>query len=205
MRTKVLHETKKKELVEQIWNLFMNKGYEKCTMAVILQYLDISKGEFYHYFQSKEDCAKACAVYYAENCSEEISLVTRHDATPLEKLFGLIKTGSEIAGEKNIQPINSAPNHVFHQMVMAQLVRLLSSLYSKVFIEGNELGEWEVSMPTESAEMFLTLTNFYLDDAIFGWDEEQMVEKTKACLLFLATMLGKDADELYNMFIAYCG
>ncbi len=45
-----------KELILQTaWELFMEKGYENTTVDEIIQLCKISKGGFYHHFNSKDD------------------------------------------------------------------------------------------------------------------------------------------------------
>lgn len=199
MRTREKHEETRQALVQKTWNLFLEKGYEKCTMAVILRYLDISKGEFYHYFRSKEECAKACASYYASQCVKKISESSAKDIPPFKQLGLLFQKGADIASGEELQMMDSATNRVFHQMVMVELVKMLAPVYSEVFERGNQAGEWKIAMPVETAEIFLTLTQFYLDDSLFGWDEEQTSKKVTACLLFLAKILDKKDSEVQQL------
>lgn len=199
MRTKVNFNQQKQMLVSQIWRLFLEKGYEKCTVATILKEIGIPKGSFYHYFASKEECARECALYYTTQCREHMLEADDKTLTVLERFENYIKAGAKLAQESEIQLINSAPNQVFHQIVMAALVKQLAPLYAELFIEGTVSGELKVEMPLETSEMFLTLTNFYLDAQVFEWTEKEMMEKQQACIVFLSRLLGVEKDKLNKL------
>ncbi len=190
MRTMVKHEETRNTLIQKSWRIFLEKGYEKCTMSMILGELSISKGEFYHYFKSKEECARACANYYALQCSKEISQSMNDGDTPIKKLKTLINMGAQVSNNNDVQRINSATNQLFHQMVMTEIVKNIAPLYANVFEEGNEMNEWQIPFPLEMAQIFLTITNFYLDDNLFNWSEEEMESKINACKYFLESLIG---------------
>ena len=47
------HTAKRNEILDAALQLVYSKGYEKMTIQDILDQLQISKGAFYHYFDSK--------------------------------------------------------------------------------------------------------------------------------------------------------
>lgn len=67
-------------------DLFYDKGYEKTTINDIINKLGVSKGAFYHYFESKEDIIETIAVGYTEKMGYVIrDIVQRTDINALEK------------------------------------------------------------------------------------------------------------------------
>jgi AcrR family transcriptional regulator len=48
----------KAQILEVAWGLFLEKGYENTTVDEIINTCNISKGGFYHYFNSKDDLLK---------------------------------------------------------------------------------------------------------------------------------------------------
>lgn len=48
------HDQYRRELLDQCFDLFAEKGYSTITMRQIAKGLDVSTGTLYHYFPSKE-------------------------------------------------------------------------------------------------------------------------------------------------------
>ncbi len=63
MEIKVIHKTQE-NILKQALELFMSKGYDGVTLQDILDKAELSKGAFYHYFKSKEECFEECVKYF---------------------------------------------------------------------------------------------------------------------------------------------
>lgn len=200
MRTKVHFEESKEKLIQATWKIFLEKGYEKTTLAVIIKELGISKGVFYHYFTDKEDCAKACAAFYAKQCVDQLRLADQKEISAIDRLCDVITGGVNAARENNLDEINCEQNLIFHKMFMVALIKQLTPLYEEIFSYGNETKEFQVAYPKETAEMFLTLAQFYMDDQFFGWDgaEEEMMKKANALDTNLCRCLGIEGDSIFR-------
>lgn len=194
MRTKKDFQDKRQELASSIWNIFLEKGYENTTLSVIIKGLGISKGVFYHYFDSKESCAMFCASLYADRCVSNIKRKLNYQLEPKEQLMQLIQFGREMSEEGETQNINSAVNMTFHKMLMVELVKKLAPLYAENFEKGNETGDYSVKNPLETAEALLTLCQFYLDEDFFMWSKEEMQSKVDAYINILNRCLGVKED-----------
>lgn len=200
MRTNIHHEDKKEELIKNIWQIFLECGYEKTTLSLIIKNLSISKGVFYHYFKNKEDCAKSCAEYYACCCLNKLKLLDNCKNTPLERVILLIKNGASLSSNKDIQKINTEENQIFHKMVMVQIIKKISPLYAQIFEEGKKLNEFKLEYPLETAEMILTVSHFYLDREFFEWNLEcDMNSKIKICESTLCKALGISEEKYYKV------
>ena len=86
-------DNRKREFLLTALDLFSEKGYEKTTIQDIIDRMGVSKGAFYHYFNSKEDVLITVANNYA---AEAIRLIkdisTREDLTAVEKINALIES-----------------------------------------------------------------------------------------------------------------
>jgi AcrR family transcriptional regulator len=88
-----MNKTNEKDKIEKIQEyldvaleLFSSKGYEKTTINDIINKLGVSKGAFYHYFNSKEDIIEAIAVGYSDRIGAIIrSVLKRNDLNAIEK------------------------------------------------------------------------------------------------------------------------
>jgi len=77
----------RKEFLQAALDLFNQKGYEKTTIKDIIEAVGVSKGAFYHYFESKEDIIEAIAREYSNRAIGIIEGVTRReDLNAVEKI-----------------------------------------------------------------------------------------------------------------------
>lgn len=181
-RTNNQYEGKRNELLIRLWEIFIKNGYENTTLSLIIKELGISKGAFYHYFTTKEACADAAVERKVKEWSEGLAEAIQGEEVAEQKFQKLFLASVKLAGEneKSIENINSPANAVFHQKLMAALVKELAPLYAEVIEQGNKEKVFDTEYPLETAQMLLTLTNFYFDQDLFGWPSEEMQIKMLA-------------------------
>lgn len=190
-RSNIHYEEKRDELARKVFDIFMKNGYENTTLSLIVKELKISKGALYHYFTTKEACAEAAVSLYSKDCYEKV-IGQIDDNLPAKvnfkslilSCFALFKDN-----EKSLENINTPSNAIFHQKLMAALVKSLAPLYAKVITQGIREKIFETEYPLETAQMILTLTNFYFDADLFGWEQEEMPSKLAAFESFLINAL----------------
>ncbi len=88
MTTLVNVETKetKKRLLETALNLIWENNYESVGIAQICEQAGVTKGAFYHYFQSKADLVTAAFTEYWQQIRLEMDRVFSSQNTPLERV-----------------------------------------------------------------------------------------------------------------------
>ena len=59
MRVVKEYDERKNEILDASEKLFLEKGYVQCTIKDILKAVDIARGTFYYYFESKEEVLDA--------------------------------------------------------------------------------------------------------------------------------------------------
>ncbi|GFZ33204.1 AcrR family transcriptional regulator [Clostridium zeae] len=193
-RTNKDFNNKRNELLEKIWNIFITNGYEDTTLSYIIQTLNMSKGAFYHYFSSKEECADAAIEMYVTHWVKEIIEQDTKELKSDERLKKVILTGVHIANSNSEQnkKINSSSNAIFHQKLMVNIVKQCTPLYAEIISQGVNEGIFNVRYPVEAAEMILTLSNFYFDIDLFKWSKESMLSKATAFEELLTRVLGAE-------------
>lgn len=195
-RTNKNFVSKQTDLLNQIWNIFLLHGYQDTTLSLIIKELNISKGVFYHYFNSKEQCAEAAVEFYSDMLVDKMikqcHKIGFESQTPTKKLKLIFEQGKLLFTQNSgtLEGINSASNKVFHEMLMVALTKKLTVLYSDIIKEGVEQGEFHTSYPMELAEIFLVLSNFYLDADFFGWQTSDLSNKLNAFRELLSKGLG---------------
>lgn len=68
-------EIRKQEVLECAMRLFATQGYEQTSINQIIAELGISKGAFYHHYESKEDLIEAIAAMYVEEAMTRVRSV----------------------------------------------------------------------------------------------------------------------------------
>ena len=205
-RSNIHYDEKRNELLTKLWDIFMSYGYENTTLSLIIKELGISKGAFYHYFSTKEACADAVVDMYVKACLEKLSPQIEEDVIANIKLKELILSCSTLfrENEKSMENINSPSNAIFHQKLMAAFVKGMAPLYASVISQGVEENIFSTKYPLETAEMILTLSNFFFDVDLFGWDPCEMQTKMFAFeeLLTLTLRAKLDTFEfLHHLYI----
>lgn len=181
-RTNVNFEAKKQDLLTSIWNILLKYGYEEMTISVIMKELSISRGAFYHYFQSKEACVDAAIEEYVNRTVRALeSMDVRGEGAPV-RLKCAIQNGVMLfhGNVEQDRIINQPENAVFHQKLMIAFTKYLSPFYAAIIDDGIKAGEFDTAFPVEVAEMLLTLSNFYLDSQLFHWKPESIAGKIAA-------------------------
>lgn len=202
-RSNIHYEEKRDELARQVFDIFMKNGYENTTLSLIVKELKISKGALYHYFTTKEQCADAAVALCSKDCYGKVSCQIDDNMSAEVNFKSLILSCSALFqdNKKSMENINTSSNTIFHQKLMAALVKSLAPLYAKVIAQGIHEKIFEAEYPLETAQMILTLTNFYFDEDIFGWGPEEMPVKLRAFKGFLTNALKAKSDLfsfLYN-------
>lgn len=202
-RTDKNFASKQNDLLNQIWSIFLVNGYQNTTLSLILKELGISKGVFYHYFDSKEHCAEAAVELYSNMLIDKIIKRCQNNCIekqiPTKKLKILFEQGKMlfIENSETLEGINSASNKIFHEMLMVALTKKLSILYYNIIEEGISQGQFHTSYPLEFAEMFLALSNFYLDKNFFYWKEKDLNNKINAYKELVSKGLGVSINDLF--------
>lgn len=156
------YNTKRLELVEIAFNLFMTQGYEYTTINDILKSAKISKGALYHYFVDKEEILDAVLEYIIKIDGKRLDpIVNDKQLGALEKLILLMKK-SEMEVPKEIETATSyskeRPISLFdYRAKELSSIRSVEAL-KKIILEGIESKEFQTDFPEESAEMLYSIS-----------------------------------------------
>ena len=88
--TKHLHDSKAKFLLGAL-HVIRAKGYEGTTVEDVCEAAALTKGSFFHHFDTKEDLALAAAEYFAATAESVFAAAPyRRAADPLDRILGYI-------------------------------------------------------------------------------------------------------------------
>ncbi|MEU5877813.1 TetR/AcrR family transcriptional regulator [Spirillospora sp. NPDC047279] len=86
----------RREIVDSALQLFEREGFDRTTLKQIVVNANLTKGAFYHHFQSKEDLLWQIQNEYLDTQIESARAVVEESSDPVEQLRSLI--GLSLAG-----------------------------------------------------------------------------------------------------------
>jgi TetR/AcrR family transcriptional repressor of nem operon len=96
MTARSQHESKTK-LLNAALNVIRAKGYAATTVDDICHAAGVTKGSFFHHFESKDDLALSAAAHWGEMTEGFFAAAPYHEAKdPLERLLGYVDFRGEI-------------------------------------------------------------------------------------------------------------
>lgn len=156
---------KRNEILDAALRLVYSKGYERMTIQDILDALDISKGAFYHYFDSKSAVLEALTERMQSDVQQALIDLTRDpNATVLDKLQRFFTTFDRFRmAEKSIviQLLHvwyTDDNAIVRQKVDAAIMKWRKPLLTQIIQQGINEGTLTTPYPDLAAEIILALT-----------------------------------------------
>ena len=166
------HAARRDAILGAAQRLILSKGYERLTVQDILDELQISKGAFYHYFDSKPAVIEALAERLVDASIEALEPVVQDgEIGALEKLERFF---AEIVRWKSARqnlfaamlPVWYAPdNIVFRQKVDRAVAKRLAPLLTAIVGQGVAEQRFATSYPEHAGTIIIVLVQA-LQDAI---------------------------------------
>jgi AcrR family transcriptional regulator len=159
-----LHAVRRDAFLDAAQRLVETKGYEAMSVQDVLDALEVSKGAFYHYFDSKQALLEAVVDRFADGGMAAIAPILNDPKLPaitkLERVF------SGIAGWKAqkkelvlgiLEVWNSDSNAIVREKVRRMTARLMVPMLSAVVKQGIAEGVFEVASADETASVLVSL------------------------------------------------
>jgi AcrR family transcriptional regulator len=159
------HTAKRNEILDAALQLVYSKGYEKMTIQDILDHLQISKGAFYHYFNSKVDVLEAVVERMATEQVEPIFLAIVQDPNipALEKLHRYFdmstrwKTSKRAFVTELVKIWYSDENALARQKMLARTVEHMGPFFTEIIKQGVREGVFTTPYPEVTAQVIVNL------------------------------------------------
>ncbi len=100
MQRAILKDKRRKEILQTACKIFAEKGYYNTTMPDIAKALNMSVGNLYNYFESKEEMAKEVMMHVSKLVGEKLSYVNSLKKSTKEKIELFVKSFFNIAKEE---------------------------------------------------------------------------------------------------------
>ncbi len=201
-------EITRARILEAAQKLFLEKGWENTTVQDIVDELaDVTRGAFYHHFQSKDDIIDAVTTQmFSGDVASLIEENTNPNVNGLNRLRNLLS--ASLVNEEQLKFVKVAPSvlqsPIFIGKQMKDCVRSLAPYICKCIEKGNHDGSINVDNPKQAAETFMILANLWLNPITFNVTKEEYRSKIiHFKSLFDGIGLPVINDELFGLFVKY--
>ena len=143
MRVVKSAEIRKQEVLECAMRLFATQGYEQTSINQIIAELGISKGAFYHHYESKEDLIEALAAMHAEEAMMRVRSVLEDETLDAFGRLSMflsrmrnIKTESAVKLQAAFAPIFLERNSNLYERTQAAANNVVRPVLAGIIAEG---------------------------------------------------------------------
>ncbi len=159
------HTAKRNEILDVALRLVYSKGYDKMTIQDILDQLQISKGAFYHYFDSKADVLEALVERMVTEQVEShiITIVQSPELTALEKLQRYFDTAVQwkTSQKEFIMELTrvwySDENALARQKMFNMMIAHVTPLFVEIIRQGVREGVFSTPYPEYASQVNINL------------------------------------------------
>lgn len=155
---------KRNAILDVAQRLIYTKGYEQMTIQDMLDDLQISKGAFYHYFDSKQAVLEALVERRGEEALQLLVPIVHDPALPaLDKFQRYLdvanrwKVGQKAFFLALLRVWFTDDNAVVRQKLRAIGIREIAPLLSEIIRQGVQEGVMRVSYPDQMGEVMASL------------------------------------------------
>jgi AcrR family transcriptional regulator len=166
------YAVKRNEILDAAQRLVYAKGYEQMSIQDILNELKISKGAFYHYFDSKGDLLEALIERMRQDAEPIILPIVEDPRLPaLEKLQRFFDTSARWKTARRDYLLSLArvwyadDNAIVRQKAQADLIHWAAPLIVGIIRQGVQEGVFNTAFPDQIGELVLSLLQ-HIGDAM---------------------------------------
>ena len=142
--------------------LFSKHGYQNTTVKQILEKAHISKGGFYHHFNSKEDIIDALAKLQVDHMADMINKISEdRDLSATEK-FNMLIDGAQQTRTENRDEIYKLfeaylkrENLVLKDRIDTYTLKKVKPAYTRIIRQGVDEGVFQTKSPELAAECII--------------------------------------------------
>ena len=156
------YASKRNEILDVARKLVYTKGYEQMSIQDILDEMKISKGAFYHYFDSKPALLEALIDRLADEAEVKVSPILQDpNLTAIEKLQQYFSTAVQWkAAQKDyliaiLRVWYSDDNAIIRQKTYNRLIQRFTPVFTPVIRQGIMEGSLSTDFPEQVMEIVL--------------------------------------------------
>lgn len=192
---------KRNEILDEARRLVYSKGYEQMTIQDILDDLQISKGAFYYYFDSKQVLLEALINRMGEEGIQMLAPIFMDpQLSALEKFHRYFDTAARWKTEQKdfllalLRGWYADENAIVRQKMLATTFNLILPYFNQVIRQGIEEGVFSPAFPDQVGSVIFSLM-LNMGDAITGLILDREPDPDRLDRLMATTAAFSDAME----------
>ncbi len=141
----------KERIIKTAYELFSSKGYDRTTVADIIQHARCSKGGFYHHFKSKEEILDVIIRDYIDDLKTYFTEIMNNDKTPfIDRFNAIFKAISHYKLDQLVEFRKTSNIFIFEgndrvlMTLQKQFKLATKEIYQNVLLSGREQGAIEI-------------------------------------------------------------
>jgi AcrR family transcriptional regulator len=164
------HTARRDEILDAAQRLILSNGYERLTVQEILDHLQISKGAFYHYFDSKPAVVEALTTRLVGDSERALAPIAENSemgaVKKLRAFFGEIVRWKSLRQSLFVVmlPVWYAPeNLAFRLVVDRESAKRLAPLLSTIVHQGVVEGQFATAYPDQAGTIIFAIVQALQD------------------------------------------
>jgi TetR/AcrR family transcriptional repressor of nem operon len=167
------YAARRNEILDIARRLVYTKGYEQMSIQDILDALKISKGAFYHYFDSKQALLDGLIERILDDAEQVLRpIVEAKDLSAIEKLRRYFDTaGRWKVSQKSFmldlfRVWHADANAIMRQKQEAASIKRIAPMLAEIIQQGMNEGVFSTKYPEQFADMFVGLSHGFEDKLV---------------------------------------
>ena len=171
------HDERRDEILDAAEQLFYTKGYADTSIAELIAKVQIAKGTFYYYFQSKEEVMYAVVHRYIDQeAAKYQAVIVRPDLTALEKfraVFLLSRPTEQNLRRMEVIDTLHHTNAEIHMESLIESFKVLKPMITGLLEQGVSEKVFQIEHVSVTAELMITGLQFLFHDGFFPCTDAQ--------------------------------
>ncbi len=158
------YAAKRREILDAAQRMIYTKGYEQMSIQDILDELRISKGAFYHYFDSKQALLEGIVERTMQQIEQMLLPVVHDPKMPALKKFQFVMdTGAQWKAARMdfmfalLRAWYNDENALARHKITASMYTHVRPWLAEIFRQGTSQGVMSAPLPEQAAQVVLTL------------------------------------------------
>jgi AcrR family transcriptional regulator len=158
------YQQRKKQITLQAMALLGEIGYEAFSVNKVIQKAGLTKGAFFHYFETKEELVHSIIDLLLTPIVEALTSIAEDAQIPSkDKIRYMFEAGYDLKRtdtrevKQLILLLNKTENHLMQQQFMEAIIHTCTPIYARVFTEGNVTGAFDIPHASGSAYLYLNM------------------------------------------------
>ena len=187
------YEIRRNEILDAAQRLVFTKGYQQMSVQDILAEVKISKGAFYHYFESKQALLEALIERMAKQVIQLlIPIVQDEHLTATEKLLQVFEVAARWKTDRKeylLTLVNvwyADNNAVLRQKAQAAVLPQITPLITPILRQGISEGVFHTAYPDQLSGIIFSVLQSFGDTLVALIVQQELTSEALQCLESLA-------------------